>query len=284
MTPNFEIRGVDSHGHIDNIRYNVLKFPSGEVQVALDVHRPLDYKLLLIYGNVLSSDHVMELLQINSILQPAECKVHLTMPYCAYSRQDRHMLPGNDDAFALKVFAQLINSCNFAKVTTWDNHSDVSTALIDNCTSVAVHDLFRSSRHKDNMLMDVERYNYFISPDAGANKKVFECSKRSHVPMIRADKTRDTATGHITGTEVYATPEKLNATRVLIIDDICAGGRTFTELTEAIRAIAPDCTVDLYVTHGFFSKGIDCLIDAGISHVYTTNSVCTVKHSRLTLI
>ncbi len=253
--------------------YKVFKFPTGEVQVALTKYYPKRTQTT-ITGSVLSSDNLMELLQLNDALIRAGYKeIHLIMPYCAYSRQDRICNAG--ESFSLKVFAQLINSCNFASVTTWDNHSDVSTALINNCTNIHVKDLIEPVSNNE--------YDYLVSPEAGANKKVFDLSKRMKIPMIRADKIRDTSTGAIIDTQVYTTKEQIEGKRLLIVDDICAGGRTFKELAQKLKSIA-NCNIDLYVTHGFFNNSVDVinsLVDSGISDIHTTHNPYKLKHYRL---
>lgn len=271
MEPNFKL----SSGN-----YKVWKFPSGELQVSL-LRRPSQTEPTTITGSILSSDNIIELLQLVETLNYTGWNnLELTIPYCDYSRQDRRCNPG--EAFSLKVFANLINSCNFTSVTTYDNHSDVATALINNCNNRHVKDLLikgnnlikrvdRPNQKYETLISDV--YGYFVSPDAGANKKVFDCSKRFNIPMIRADKVRDTATGAILETQVYATPEQLKNKTVLIIDDICQGGRTFEELAKALKAIEPTVTVHLYCTHGFFNKGFNAMKEAGISKFITTDSV-----------
>ena len=261
MTPNFKLSVTD---------YKITKFPAGEIQVKLDT--PFDKiagKYVIIQGSILSSDHIMELLQLVEAVKLAcyDSVIHLVMPYCAYSRQDRICNVG--ESFSLKVFVQLINSCNFASVTTWDNHSDVSTALINNCINV----------HSKHFISKIEHtYDYFISPDAGSNKKVFSCSQTFNTPMIRADKTRDVTTGKITDTQIFATAEQLANKTVLIIDDICQGGRTFIQLAETIKTLQPSCTIHLYVTHGFFDVGLSYL-STHIGHIYTTSSVCKLNPS-----
>ena len=226
LTPNFTL----SDG-----TYSVMKFPSGEIQVKLtDDFEELDEETfdnqVIIVGSILSSDHFFELAQLVDAIrrQFTSIDIGLVMPYCAYSRQDRVCNEG--EAFSLKVFTSLINSLGFAQIQTWDNHSDVSSALLDNCCNIPV----------DKLLTDVTdetHFDFFISPDAGANKKVQACSKQFNVPMLRADKIRDTTTGRILETILYATPDELLGKRVLIIDDICDGGRTFTELAKAIHLI-----------------------------------------------
>lgn len=255
MKPNFKLSSSS---------YSVMQFPSGEIQVTLDTapHAARVYPVT-ITGSILSSDHVMELLLLVEAINHHwnTSNINLVMPYCAYSHQDRRCNQG--ESFSLKVFANLINSCNFTKVVVWDNHSDVSTALINNCYNI----------HVNQLLPDVSKYDYFVSPDAGANKKVFSCSQICGIPMIRADKIRDVSNGKILDTQVFAIADQLKDKTVLIIDDICQGGRTFEELAKAIKAIEPSCNIHLYVTHGFFNAGFNKLKEAGISKFFTTASV-----------
>ena len=255
--------------------YELMQFPSGELQVKLNIDSHICYHSEngknpsnAIIGSILCSDHIIELLQLVDALRynKPDVSLELVMPYCAYSRQDRICNPG--ESFSLKVFTNLLNSCNFSNVITWDNHSEVSTALINNCYNLLVSEIIKKSTE-----LDMSQYDYFISPDAGANKKVFNCSQAFNKPMIRADKTRDVTNGKILETIVYATPDQLHNATVLIIDDICQAGRTFEELAKAIKAIEPSCQIHLYVTHGFFNSGFNKLKEAGISKFYTTESV-----------
>jgi ribose-phosphate pyrophosphokinase len=55
---------------------------------------------------------------------------------------------------------------------------------------------------------------------------------------------------------------------VLIVDDLCDGGGTFTAHASVLLA-AGATAVDLYVTHGIFSKGLP--LDH-IDRVFTTDS------------
>lgn len=116
-----------------------------------------------------------------------------------------------------------------------------------------------------------------ISPDAGAYKKVFDVGNKinqinpSLQPLIiTAQKHRDLQTGEITHTHINLIdelarnkPNYLNKkVCLMVIDDICDGGRTFIELAKAIEKDIELHNGDssqfikiLYVTHGLFSKG-----------------------------
>ena len=55
-----------------------------------------------------------------------------------------------------------------------------------------------------------------------------------------------------------------------MVDDIFDGGRTFVELAKLILPMEPE-RLELYVTHGIFSKGYD-EITQYYDRIYTTNS------------
>ena len=260
------------------LEYRVWKFPSGELGLAITSFQRMQVIPMRITGSIQSSDNLMELLLLVNALRVLEgdMPIHLVMPYCAYSRQDRVCNLG--ESLSIKVFAQLINSCNFASVTCYDNHSDVATTLINNCKSVDLYTIFEKWG-TDNLL-----YDYLLSPDAGANKKVFKLAQKLQVPMIRADKTRDTRTGTITGTSIMLDEIPSIGSRILVVDDIAANGGTFIPIVQKLHSIDPSWTVDLYVTHGFFHSGVDKLLEAGYSRIITTNSVCTLDHPKVKII
>lgn len=238
------------------IEYKSFVYSGGEVSVKLEQKFP-KFKTLLILAFLKSSDDIMLLLNITDALRRQygfSINLHLHLDYCPYARQDRVCDEG--EAFGLKVFANLINSLNFNSVCILDPHSDVAPALINNCHTQPLNDAFNPT--------DAIGIDYLVSPDAGANKKVFKLSQELDIPMIRADKVRDVKTGQITETIVYA--DDLTGERVMIIDDICDGGRTFIELAKQL--IAKGAKVDLYVTYGIFSKGKEVLREAGIENIY----------------
>ena len=200
----------------EKINYRSFIFSGGEVSVKLVQEYPS--------FNMKNSDDIMLLLNLTDAIRRQygfEIPLHLYLNYCPYARQDRVCDEG--EAFGLKVFANLINSLNFEAVHIIDPHSDVAPALINNSWVSPLHDYF------DYTISDID---YLISPDAGANKKVFKLSQELDIPMIRADKVRDVKTGKILETIVYA--DDLTGKRVMIIDDICDGGRTFIELAKQL--------------------------------------------------
>jgi ribose-phosphate pyrophosphokinase len=181
----------------------------------------------------------------------------LLIGYMPYGRQDRVSNLG--EAHSLKVVASLINSCSFDKVFVVDPHSDVTEAVLDNFAAVEMADIVFT---EDNGIF--EECDIYVSPDAGAYKKVSKCAKVYEKPVVRADKTRDTMTGALSGFEVYA--GDLSGKHVMILDDILDGGGTFIGLAKKLREKGAE-TISLYVTHGKFTKGV-ALLKESIDNIY----------------
>lgn len=210
----------------------------------------------------------IQLLMVVNALRVAHTKRQLSLN-CFYfpgARQDRVCLDG--DAFSLRVYANLINSCNFEKVKIFDPHSDVCPAVVWGSEVVSnlsfVKYIVSSQFDSKNCI--------FVSPDAGANKKVQKLSQTLKIPFIRADKIRDLESGKIVETKVYTDGINLKDKNIIIIDDILSGGRTFIELAQALKKIEPSSKVSLIVSHNDGIADPNKLQESGIKEIYTTNS------------
>jgi ribose-phosphate pyrophosphokinase len=183
------------------------------------------------------------------------------MTYAPYAQQDR--VCNDYESLTSKVFSELINAQNYQSVTVLDCHSDVMPALLNNCTNISPINLVAR--------LPFDEDTYLICPDSGALKRIYNISTGINKikGIVRADKRRDTMTGKITGTEVLH--ENLNGAKCIIVDDICVGGATFINLSKELKNKGAG-EILLYVTHGIFSNGLDCLFDSGIDAIYTTNS------------
>lgn len=242
-------------------------FPGGEISVKVDIDRHKEYNVKSI---IRSSNNLIELLMIADAIKRAASRIYkLEIPYIPYARQDRVCNPG--EAFSLKVFADLINGIEAARVIGWDAHSEVTGALINNYKDISQAEILEPHR-------DLFRGMTVCAPDGGAMKKAFKVSQMLNAPLITANKIRNIRTGEIEKTEVNQDVPK----EVFIVDDICDGGRTFIELAKVLRDKGAK-TILLFVTHGIFSKGLE-VFDGLIDQIYTTNSYCEIKHDKLTIL
>ena len=237
--------------------YQTIEFSGGELGVVLkDTPYGLHYTDYHIFAHLTNSAKILELVMLVDALRRAGAKnLTLSMPYIPYARQDRVMNMG--ESLSVKSFASIINLCKFDTIEVWDAHSDVSLAVFD---ANVIN--YGPETFVELIPIDI-RKAIVVAPDAGANKKVGKVARGFGFDMVRADKVRDTKTGAITGTVVYSEP--VGDRDFLIIDDICDGGRTFTELAKQLRLLTTG-KVYLYVTHGIFSKGLDVFND--IDHIF----------------
>lgn len=242
-------------------------FPVGEINAKapnLPVNTPVDIRYTFD-----GSDSIMELLQTVDALRRMNVTIgSLHMSYVPFSRQDRVMNKG--ESFSLKVFCDLINGLNFRRVFIDDPHSDVTSALLNNVVVRHQHDILAPEINTY-----FEDYSYYlVSPDGGALKKTYKLAEEVKCKgVIECSKRRNVKTGEITGlifhdeddlNEIYSSPH------LIIVDDIADGGMTFIKLSEEIRSRNYGGKIILMVTHGFFTKGLDCF--AEIDKIWCSNN------------
>ena len=253
-------------------RYVELKwwtFPGGERSVR--VEGPANIAAdLVIECMFKSSDDLIDILLLNNALRNmGATKIELRIPYFPFARQDRVMVDG--EPFALQVAAQLINTCGFSKISIDDPHSDVLAGMFQPGVLVVrpQWELWGKLIGKEIMIDESRAYDgmpksypngCLVSPDAGALKKIYKLAKKLNLPVVEAAKQRDVATGEILATTIdRATVMRYNT--FWVVDDICDGGKSFTELAKVLKFINPTATLVLCVTHGIFSKGVDVIYE-----------------------
>jgi len=241
-----------------------IKFPGGELLFKLPEKIDIP-DFVIVESLIKNSDDIMELVMAVNAIREAknhDVSIQLSLFYFPYARQDRVCNPG--EAHGVKAMAGLLNSLSLNRVFILDPHSDAVVAAVNNAVLVPQYEV-AAQLIKDRVRKD---HYELVCPDAGAEKKVNALAKHLGAwgltpPVHYATKTRNLATGEITGTKFdgYVKGRKL-----IIVDDICDGGRTFIELAKVLKANGAD-RVELYVTHGIFSKGVTALQEY-IDHVY----------------
>ena len=189
----------------------------------------------------------------------------LTIPYMPYARQDKEI--SNTSCFALELFIKIIECSK--SVSTFDVHNpkpfmDRGFEFINEMP----YDQIKSVILENDI-------DLIVYPDKGASERYnsFLLEK----PFICLDKVRNQLTGEITGLSIKEEDKDKVKGKVLVVDDICDGGRTFIEAAKLL-----DAEKYLYISHGIFSKGVDCLYEAGYNAVYTVNDLSTKTFGKLT--
>ena len=224
-----------------------------------EIHEIPEGMNLVVYGHVDSSDAIMDLLLFTDAFNRwGRGTGHMTkkvlyLPYIPYARQDRVMVPG--EPLSSAVFGTVLNLCGYDRIIVDDPHSDVSPSHIKNVSVFEQYELALEILGKDFFDGAV-----IVAPDAGAIKKVGKLAEKvGHAEIGVGNKHRDLLTNNITHTS-YSGPD-VDGKRVIMIDDICDGGRTFIELGKVLCEQGAHEVV-LYTTHGIFSYGVD--VFAGI--------------------
>jgi ribose-phosphate pyrophosphokinase len=262
--------------------------PGGELHPTIDTDH-LDASEYTIYADTKNSDDLFGIaLVANAIRRNAQVPIKalsLVIGYVPYARQDR-IVGGEGEALSIEVMADFINMLNFDAVIIADPHSDTTPALIRNAKVMSQEMIFSEFLIRETADFDTREIAYepseyiLVSPDAGAIKKTEKlATKFGFKGVAYANKTRNTRTGKITGCTVDrlvldgepAMVSQLQGEKLLVVDDICDGGYTFTQLAEVLNTFEP-ASLELYVTHGIFSKGLEPLYVAGYTRVVTTNA------------
>jgi len=198
----------------------------------------------------------MHLAQLKSLLDSHGLRTDLVISYLPYARQDKAI--SNSATFALYPFAKLLNTLKFNKVILKDPHSAIAESLIDNSSVEYPIKII-------NQIFIETKSDIMCFPDKGAKEKYG--SLFPNIKALYGEKQRNPSTGWIESYELIGDPRDQS---VLIVDDIIDGGMTFILLTkQLLKSGARE--VNLYVSHGIFSKGFQPLKEVGINRIFTAD-------------
>lgn len=236
------------------------RFPDGTQQVWKLPEDVLDIGKMKIVWHYENDAEIITLLQLNTLLTSLDKYTATTIiPFLPYGRQDKYI--SNDTTFGLGTFVQLLGDMfRYTNFETFDAHNPKAIGrIVSKDVNNHVHEAIFSSE-----------CDLICFPDKGATNRGYElCGK----PSFNLDKKRNQTTGVIEGL-VCSLPLDLKDKNILIVDDLCDGGRTFIEAARLLKSMGA-ANVDLYITHGVFSAGIHVLTVGGIRHIYTTDSYKT---------
>ena len=263
------------------------KFPDGTPRINLDVENIKEDEYdgrpcILIDWFYENNDEMFYLMLIKKHLERHLTNVdyYLFMPYIPNARMDR--VKNDDEVFTLKYFCDFINSLNFLRVYVLDAHSDVSTALLNNCKNDNPRDYIKDAIRQisDDIVL------YF--PDAGAAKRYSDLFPE--IIYCYGEKKRDWKSGKILGLDIRNNGIDLNGKTVLMIDDIIAYGGSLFYSANALKEAGVD-KIYAYATHTENSildreKGtlIKSLENNTVERLFTTNSLFSGKHDKITVL
>lgn len=266
LVKKFTVAVATSRVSVEVLEPEILNFTDGSLRVTLpqlEHIKSIDSRHgATVSAYIESMDDLMVVAQIKEIVtrKLKDTPVYLNILGTPYTRYDRVMLDTGVDGFGLKCFAELVNALKLDEVRIYDPHSEMTTRLIKNCFAILQSTLA-------SITIGAECIDQFelVCPDRGAKAKMDH-----NAIAILCDKTRNVATGRIDGVKVVydnSSGEK----PLLVMDDICEGGRTFLGVAEAIKDNNGDpfeLDIRLYITHGIFSNGAVAKLLTKYSHIY----------------
>lgn len=244
----------------DDVR-KIYQYPDGQQQVVL---KQFPYNSVHIVVSLRDWRDVELLYCTVASLRTANqnVKIRLTIAYLIGSRSDRSF-EGMDNNYVKDVIGNLLNHLNFTNIFIFHPHSKSSTMFIKNASESGLY------RHFVNFVKNDYKYDLCVAPDKGAvelvNQWVNYRKEKAYCSKIRIDGKPEV---HI---DEENRKQISSATDILIVDDICDGGRTFIEVAKAIRKVNSTAILSLAVTHGIFSNGYEEL-SKHFETIYTTNS------------
>lgn len=247
-----------------------MNFPAGEAHTKLDANRELEPTEIAIVQFEPDSMHddLFKLAMWEDYLldQSPNGKRVVIMPYLPGARADRGA------PFGAQVYARFLASLTIDQLIVVDPHSPV---FLDEYRYLQPN-IEVTTVYSDDFLpttVDSSEYAGVIAPDKGAVMRTQKVVDAMGLPMFRAGKTRNPDTGKLSG---FHMEDELPEGRFLIVDDICDGGGTFLGLYDSIHDAQGDkemfVELDLFVTHGVFSKDALYTLPNNFGKVITTNS------------
>jgi ribose-phosphate pyrophosphokinase len=262
-------------GEIIKSALSPFSFPAGEAHIKREEQRELEPTEIAIIQSDANSIHddLFQLAMWNETVVDElgyQTKRVLVLPYVPGARADR------GTPWGLDVYSSFINRMELDQIIVFDPHSEVTEELLGDEKWSGEHTL--TVVHSDELFDQVHmravlnQYDGIIAPDKGAVKRATAMANLAKLPVFTATKHRDEGSGKLSG---FAIDGLHSEGTYLIVDDICDGGGTFLGLAEASGLGWGQ--LDLYVSHGVFSKEALTNLSERFEYVYTTNSYAPTR-------
>ena len=242
------------------------KFSCGETYVKFEESfRGKDVFLIQTCRTGHMNEDLLELfLMINAARESFAEKIHVVMPYFAYSRQDK--IHAAREGISAKLFADLIVRSGANHIITIQLHADQIQGFFD-CPVDNLHprrmfiEYFEKKKLKDAVI---------VSPDAGGAKMAKKFADALRVPLVILHKQRPehnvSEVAHVIGDVKGKTP--------IIVDDMIDTAGSVAGAKKALIAHGAKDEVYLCASHAIFSgKAKENLDKSNFAEIICTDSL-----------
>ena len=190
--------------------------------------------------------------------------ISIYCPYLPYARQDKKVT--NETSFALVTMMSILGEY-FDKIISFDIHPTKHENF------PLIHNICPSS----TILKVINHVSadYLVFPDLGAKVRY---EHLFDLDSITLKKVRDQTTGNIIGLDFIEMPPIITDKNILIVDDIADGAKTHIETAKLLKAFRPS-SINLYVSHGLFTKGRNVVYESGIDNIFTKESIISEENN-----
>jgi ribose-phosphate pyrophosphokinase len=259
-----------SNGEIIKSALSPFTFPAGEAHTKREERRelePTEIAILQFSPESIHDDLFQLAMWSNTVFsESGKIKRVAIIPYFPGARADR------GTPFGAEVYVEFVYSLMLDQVITYDPHSEVYVKLLQNDPALTVTPVYPHET-LGTMTAQITMPNVYdgvIAPDKGAKVRAGAVARELNLPLYTATKTRDFETGKLNGFGMEQTLP--NDGLYLIVDDICDGGGTFVGLANHLQETTENIRLDLYVSHGVFSKSALENLEKAFSKIFTTDS------------
>jgi ribose-phosphate pyrophosphokinase len=251
-----------------DIPYRLFNFPDGQPHIELQATP--EYDRVTIEARIGTAEELLIVLLARDVLQAMGKATWLDIRYLMGGRMDRRINTNN--SATLNVIARTIAAAGFQRVRVLDPHSLATLRLVGG-QEVLPYSALRT------VFSHYGPETWILAPDTGSTERVQKMLKVApyNYGVLQGSKARRSTDGTLSNFEIPVVPPELKGSNVLILDDICDGGRTFVGMAEVLHHLGV-IDVDLFVTHGIFSGLLPL---NGIRKIWTTDSYRSIIHNNL---
>ena len=237
-----------------DIPYYINKYPDGHKHIVLEGCEWNKDLYINVVTRISSMDDLFILRQVDNILWHESIRINkLLITYLLTARCDRRFSLG--EAIDRDIIANDLYMLHADKIFFYDLHSDpeilIRNQKMQNLASIKDH-------------LELNNYNVCF-PDKGAYDRYKHLCPTCN---LVGEKHRKPDGISISLKELY----RLDIEKpILVIDDLCDGGKTFAALASELDVIYSDFKREIWVTHAIQKSGIE-LLAAKYNKVYITNS------------
>jgi hypothetical protein len=258
--------------HNKPLPWDINRFPDGQIQFKI-LHADA-IKAQSILTSIVDSQSLDIFLQCVYDLKKVACIENVTINYFYGARSDKNVAGDYDVTNVAEYLERIIDS--ISDTTVLIDNNDPSTArkisyptvcvLAPHCKlKKPIFSNYRCAWLKFNNSIIENEYDAIVFPDESAKNRL---DGEVNLPQIICEKHRDQESGKIISHKIPALPD--NVKKVLIFDDLCDFGNTFTHIGNSVPS---SVKADLFVFHGVFTSNAIPRLLGYYDKIIVTNSL-----------